>query len=143
MRTIYPRQDLYSVQALVFRDARQVRSCLSLLIPTSSTDLSFYWWHQFSVLESNWYFHNFALYFHFVLITLIFCYSVAFTMFTLHSRNTTRKEGENKSCRDVELANYWPLILLTSHIWFLDTEMRQKEQMGSLWCRLNIYQILF
>ena len=34
MRTIYPRQDLYSVQALVFRDARQAGPQLSLLILT-------------------------------------------------------------------------------------------------------------
>ena len=40
MRTIYPRQDLYSVQALVFRDARQAGPQLSLLILTLSSDLT-------------------------------------------------------------------------------------------------------
>ena len=43
MRTIYPRQDLYSVQALVFRDVRgeATRSpALSLLILTLSSDLT-------------------------------------------------------------------------------------------------------
>ena len=40
MRTIYPRQDLYSVQALVFRDARRAGPQLSLLILTLSSDLT-------------------------------------------------------------------------------------------------------
>ena len=40
MRTIYPRQDLYSAQILVFRDARQPGPQLSLLILTLSSDLT-------------------------------------------------------------------------------------------------------
>ena len=43
MRTIYPRQDLYSVQALVFRDASQAAKSgprPSLLILTLSSDLT-------------------------------------------------------------------------------------------------------
>ena len=40
MRTIYPRQDLYSAQTLVFRDARQLGPQLSLLILTLSSDLT-------------------------------------------------------------------------------------------------------
>ena len=96
MRTIYPRQDLYSVQALVFRDVRgeATRSpALSLLILTLTSafigDICFN-----TVIASS---TTFPLYFHFILIifTLIFCSSQLLPMLTLQGRNTTR-QGRRK-----------------------------------------------